>query len=148
MNMKLFTLTCAALAASLAVASPALAQESSYTPGGYADVSAIDVLDGQMDAYMDYLAGSWKRQQEWAKSKGYIQSYSVLANPYPRAGEPDLYLVINYSKIYDTAEEMRQQKEFEAFMKADSRQLGAQYADRGKMRKSLGQQQLRQINLK
>lgn len=146
--MKNFSLTGVAVAALIAFGAPAFAQESSYTPGGYADVSAIDVLDGQMDAYMDYLAGSWKRQQEWAKSKGYIQSYSVLANPYPRVGEPDLYLVVNYTKIYDTAEEERQQKEFEAYMKADSRQLGAQYADRGKMRKSLGQQQLRQINLK
>ncbi len=137
-----------ALAMALAFSAPAAAQESSYTPGGYSDVSAIDVMDGQMDNYMDYLAGSWKRQQEWAKSKGYITGYSVLANPYPRAGEPDLFLVVNYTKIYEPAEEVRQQKEFEAFMKADSRQLGSQFADRGKMRKSLGQQQLRVMNLK
>jgi hypothetical protein len=68
--MKTILLTGAVLALSLAFAAPAVAQDSSYTPGGYSDVSAIDVLDGQMDNYMDYLAGSWKRQQEWAKSKG------------------------------------------------------------------------------
>jgi hypothetical protein len=146
--MKTILLTGAVLALSLAFAAPAVAQDSSYTPGGYSDVSAIDVLDGQMDNYMDYLAGSWKRQQEWAKSKGYITAYSVLSNPYPRPGEPDLYLVVNYSKIYDAAEEIRQQKEFETFMKSDSRALGAQFADRGKMRKPLGQQQLRVMNLK
>jgi hypothetical protein len=146
--MKTTMLAGLTLAISLAFAVPASAQESSYVPGGYTDVSEIDVLDGQMDNYMDYLAGSWKRQQEWAKSKGYITSYQVLSNPYPRTGEPDLYLVINYDKIYDTAEEIRQQKEFEAFMKADSRQLGTQYADRGKMRKGMGQQQLRVMILK
>jgi hypothetical protein len=146
--MKNFLLISTAVVASFAFAIPASAQESSFTQGGYSDVSAIDILDGQTDNYMDYLAGSWKRQQEWAKSKGYIQSYSVLSNPYPRTGEPDVYLIVNYSKVYDAAEELRQQKEFEAFMKADSRQLGAQFADRGKMRKSMGQQQLRQIILK
>jgi hypothetical protein len=136
------------LAASFAYGSPVAAQDSSYVPGGYSDISQIDVLDGQFDNYMDYLAGPWKRQQEFAKSKGYITSYAVLANSYARDGEPDIYLVVNYSKIYDTAEEIRQQKEFEAFMKADSRTLGAQYADRGKMRKPKGEQQLRQIILK
>lgn len=146
MNFKLFA--GAALALSLGFAAPAVAQESSYTPGGYTDVSGIEVLDGQFENYMDYLDGPWKAQNEFAKSKGYITSYSVLANPYARAGEPNLYLVINYPKVYDAAEELRQQKEFEAFMKADARALDKQYGARGVMRKSMGQQQLREMKLK
>lgn len=137
-----------ALALSLGLATPAVAQESSYTPGGYTDVSGIDVLDGQFENYMDYLAGPWKAQNEFAKSKGYITSYEVLSNPYARAGEPDLFLVITYPKIYDAAEELRQQKEFEAFMKSDARRLDAAYGARGTMRKSMGQQQLRELKLK
>jgi hypothetical protein len=146
--MKTTYLAGLAVAVSLAFAAPASAQESSYTPGDYTDVSGIDVLDGQLENYMDYLAGPWKRQNEFAKSKGYIKSYQVLANAYPRAGEPDLYLIIVYPKIYDNAEQLRQQKEFEAFMKADTRQLAAQYAARGTMRKSLDQQQLQELVLK
>ncbi|MBK6297119.1 MAG: hypothetical protein IPF48_03490 [Sphingomonadales bacterium] len=80
----------AVLALTLGLSAPGQAQESSYTPGNYSDVSAIDVLDGQFENYMDYLAGPWKAQQEFAKSKGYITGYQVLANPYARAGEPDL----------------------------------------------------------
>lgn len=137
-----------ALALSLGFVAPAAAQESSYTPGGYTDVSAIDVLDGQFENYMDYLAGPWKKQNEFAKAKGYITSYSVLANPYARDGEPDLFLVITYPKIFDTAEEIRQQKEFEAFMKADIRALATQFAARSTMRKPMGQQQLREMKLK
>lgn len=146
--MKTSLFTGLALAISLGAAAPAAAQDSSYTPGGYTDVSGIDVLDGQFENYMDYLAGPWKQQNEFAKSKGYITSYQVLANNYARAGEPDLYLVINYAKIYDTAEQLRQQKEFEAFMKADVRVLASQYAARGTMRKSVGDQQLRELKLK
>lgn len=146
--MKIAKFASFALAASLAFATPLAAQESSFTPGDFWDVSAIDVLDGQLDNYMDYLAGSWKRQQEFAKSKGYIKSYQVIANTYPRAGEPDIYLVTVYSKFPDAAEQLRQQKEFEAFMKADSRALGKQYADRGTMRKSLGVTQMQELILK
>lgn len=146
--MKIAQLAGLALAASLAFANPASAQESSFSPGDYWDISAIDVLDGQFDNYMDYLAGTWKRNQEFAKSKGYIKSYKVVANIYPRAGEPDIYLIVVYDKVPDAAEQMRQQKEFEAFMKADSRALGKQYADRGTMRKSLDQMQLQEVVLK
>ena len=77
----------AVLALTLGLSAPGQAQESSYTPGNYSDVSAIDVLDGQFENYMDYLAGPWKAQQEFAKSKGYITGYQVLANPYARAGD-------------------------------------------------------------
>lgn len=136
------------LAFALGMASPVLAQESSYTPGSYTDVSAIDVLDGQFENYMDYLAGPWKAQQEFAKSKGYIASYQVLSNPYARAGEPDLFLVVVYPKVYDPAEQLRQQREFEAFMKADARKLDSAFGARGTMRKSMGQQQLQELKLK
>lgn len=136
------------MALTLGLSSPALAQESSYTPGSYSDVSAIDVLDGQFENYMDYLAGPWKAQQEYAKSKGYISSYQVLLNPYPRAGEPDLFLVIVYPKVYEPAEQLRQQKEFEAFMKSDARKLDSAYGARSSMRKSLGSQQLQELKLK
>ncbi len=140
----------AVLALTLGMSAPALAQaqEPSYTPGSYTDVSAIDVLDGQFENYMDYLAGPWKAQQEFAKSKGYITSYQVLANTYARAGEPDLFLIVVYPKIYDNAEQTRQQKEFEAFMKSDRRALDTAYGARGTMRKSLGQQQLQELKLK
>lgn len=137
-----------ALATMLAFSAPAIAQESSYTPGDYWDVSDIDVLDGQYDSYMDYLAGPWKAQQEWAKSKGYIKSYKVVANNYPRDGEPDLYLIVVYPKVYDNAEQERQRKEFHAFMKADSRAMGKAYAERGTMRKAKGSAQLQEVILK
>lgn len=138
----------AVLALTLGLSAPGQAQESSYTPGNYSDVSAIDVLDGQFENYMDYLAGPWKAQQEFAKSKGYITGYQVLANPYARAGEPDLFLVVVYSKIYDNAKQVRQQKEFEEFMKSDRRKLDTAYGARSTMRKSMGQQQLQELKLK
>ena len=40
-------------AAALAMALPATAQQSSYTPGNYTTISMIDVLPGQTENYMD-----------------------------------------------------------------------------------------------
>lgn len=136
------------LAAALAFSSPVQAQASNYTPGAYTDVSDIMIEPGQFENYMDYLAGTWKAQQEFAKSKGYITGYSVLVNTYRRAGEPDLFLLTQYTKQYDVAEQLRQQKEYEAFVKSDTRALGAQSAVRGKMRKLGSQTQLQELVLK
>lgn len=139
--------TLAALAA-LCLAAPALGQESSATPGSYWDVSMIDVVDGKEQDYADFLAANWRKSQEFAKSKGYIKNYHVLANSYPRPGEPDLYLLVEFDKMYDTAEQIRQNKEYEAFMQRTERQLSAESGGRSVMRKLHGNMLLRELILK
>jgi hypothetical protein len=148
MHMKALNLIAATLALATAVAAPALAQEVHYTPGNYWDVAMIDVEDGQDQAYIDYLAAEWKKSQEFARSKGWIKAYHVLANQYARDGEPDLYLITEYEKIYDTPEQLRQQKEFEAFVKKTERQLTIESGQRVVMRKLKGNMQLRELLLK
>lgn len=135
-------------ACTLAGATPVLAQESSYTAGDYWDVSDIDIVDGQEENYLDWLAANWKRDQEWAKSKGYISDYHVLANDYPRAGEPDLFLVVIYKEQPTRAEQERRRKEYEAFVSKNSRMLVKESGDRGPMRKLMGNSQLTELKLK
>lgn len=124
------------------------AQDSSYKPGPYSDVSAIEVLPGQFENYMDYLKTTWKKNQEFAKSKGWIIDYQVLVNNYPRDGEPDLYLVVRYAKQYTAEEQLAQQKEFEAFSKQDAHQADAASGQRAVMRKLKGVTQLQEAILK
>ena len=81
----------AMLAAVLAV--PAVAQESSYKPGTVWVASRIDVLPGQSENYMDYLAKTWKKIQELGKAEGIVVEYHVLATMNARADEPDLILI-------------------------------------------------------
>lgn len=132
----------------LAFAAPVAAQESSYTPDSYWEVSMIDVEDGQDENYADFLAAQWKKGQEWAKQKGYIDSYHVLANSNARADEPDLYLITVFKKFYDTPEQLRQQKEYEAMMKKDTRVLTTESGQRGSMRRLKGSMLLRELKLK
>lgn len=136
----------AAMAAPLlfALAAPALAQDLPLDPTSYWDVSAIEIEEGQAAAYMDFLAASWKNDQEFAKSKGYIKDYHVLTNAYARKGEPDMYLIVIYDKWYDTAEQQRQQKEYEELKKKSTRTLMAESGGRAKMRTLAGDMLLRE----
>lgn len=138
----------AAAAATLAFAAPAVAQESSYEPGVYWDIGMIDVEDGKGEAYADWLASEWKRNQEFAKSKRWIRDYFVLANQYPREGEPDLYLVTVTDRLPDAAEDRKRQREYEAWAKKNVRQLDVEQGARGSMRKVLGAMLLREYKLK
>lgn len=143
--MKTFVL---AAAAALAFAVPANAQESSYQPGVYWDVGMIDVEDGKGEAYADWLASEWKRNQEFAKSKRWIKDYFVLSNGYNRPGEPDLYLVTVFERMPDAAEDLRRQREYETWSKKNARQLDVEQGSRGTMRKVMGGMLLRELKLK
>jgi hypothetical protein len=138
----------AAACAAAAWAAPAAAQESSYTPGTYWDVGMIDVEDGKAESYLDYVASEWKRNQEYAKSRKWIRDYFVLANTYPRAGEPDLYLITVFDTLPDAAEDLKRQREYEAWVKKNTRQLDVETGQRGTMRKILGAMLLREMKLK
>lgn len=145
--MKRLTLA-AATAAAIAFAYPAVAQESSYTPGNYWTVSMIDVAPGQDENYMDYLAGQYKRSQDFAKSKGWIANYHILSNLNARDGEPDLYLITEFKEMATRAEELRRQKEFDAFMKKDVRVRTAEAGTRVTMRIPKGSMLLQEMVLK
>jgi len=77
-------------------AAPGAAQTYPTDPGDFWDVTGIEMLDGGDLQYLQWIASEWKKEQEFAKSKGWIKSYHVLSNLYPRQGEADLYLVIIY----------------------------------------------------
>ena len=142
------SLLTAAFAVALTCATPAFAQGSSYTPGSYWTVSDIEVLPGQSENYIDYLAGQWKRSQEFAKQKGYIQDYFVLSNVSARDGEPDLFLVTRFAEMTTRAEDTRRQTEYEAFMKSDARSLATAMGNRAVMRKQRGSMLLQELDLR
>lgn len=141
-------ITMAALSAALSLAAPAAAQSSSYTYGNYWTVGEIEILPGQAENYADYLAGNWRKGQEFAKSKGYILDYFVLSNVNARDGEPDLYLVTRFPEMASRKEEERRQEEYEAFMKTNPHKMDAESGARAVMRKSMGSMLLQELVLK
>ena len=139
----------AALPLSFTCAAPAFAQASSYTPGSFWDVTGIKFKEGGAEKYLDWVATEWKKQQEFAKSKGWIEDYQVLANTYPRNGEPDIYLMTKYRSVPDAAEQARRTAAFEAFVKMDPHQADAQMAEtRTPLRTIMSTTQLQEVKLK
>ena len=87
------------MAAALAVAAtstPALAQQSSMKPGALWTAARIDVQDGQMQNYLDWLAKTWTANQDYAKSQGWLLDYHILQSINPRDGEPNIILITRY----------------------------------------------------
>ncbi|MDX2209454.1 MAG: hypothetical protein SFV20_03750 [Sphingopyxis sp.] len=138
----------AALMVAAALAAPAVAQESSYTPGTVWEASRIDVMPGQFENYMDYLATTWKKIQEMGKKEGVVVSYRVLAVNNPRAGEPDLILLIEYKDYMTTAQQEAMRKKVQAALALDNRTAAAGNAERMKMRESLGSTEYQELVLK
>lgn len=146
--MKMKTLTAMALALATIAATPAIAQRSSIDYGNYWEVSRIDVLPGQWENYADYLNKEWKKQQEFAKSRGYIINYRVMSNVHTRDGEPDLYLIVEFKDWPTNAEAKRQQDEFIAMMKQDEHQLAAASGNRAVMRRQMGSTLMQEVIFK
>lgn len=132
----------------IAMSSPAAAQNSPFTPGDYEEVGMIDVSDGGGLEYANFLATTWKKNQEYAKSKGWITGYQVLANVNPRPGEPDLYLVTSFSSLPDAAEDEKRNAAYREFMKQSDAQMEAASGDRTKYRTVMGSFLLRQLKFK
>lgn len=132
----------------IALSTPAAAQNYPFTPGDYEEVSMIDISDGGGLDYANFLATTWKKNQEFAKSKGWITGYQVLANVNNRPGEPDLYLVISFGSMPDAAEDERRTQAYREFMKQSDAQMDAASGDRAKYRTVMGSFLLRQLKFK
>lgn len=138
------------LAASLLfAATSALAQEErSYTEGPVTQVSSIKILPGMFDAYMKYLATTYKGLMEEYKKAGLIVDYAVYATNARKPSEPDLYLTITY-KNWATLDGLQDRME-PVSNKVWGSRSGADKAsvDRGKMRESLGVEYIQELKLK
>ena len=80
-------------AASLMMSMGAGAEEWPFVGGDYWEVTGIDIQDGGGWKYANWLADEWRKDLDFAKSKGWIKSYMVLSNVHGRSDEPDLYLI-------------------------------------------------------
>jgi hypothetical protein len=113
---------------------PAWAGDWPLIPGDFYEITGVKLKDGGELAYASFLAKEWKADQEFAKSKGWIKSYSVLSNNYPRKGEPDLYLVIVSETLPSGPEGDKRQDEYMAWKKKSQAQLVKESGNRLEIR--------------
>lgn len=130
------------------LATPAMAQESSYKPGSVWTAGRIHVLPGQFENYMDWLAGDWKRMRAFAQKEGVELSYHVLQVNNPRKDEPNLILLIEAKDYLTTAQQEAFNKKLNAYLASDDRKQGAASATRGAMREQWGSTEYQELILK
>lgn len=130
----------AMLAAALLVTPPlalpavAMAQEFPLVAGDYAEVGGIFVKDGASMKYAMFIADDWKKNQEFAKSQGWITGYKIYINENPREGEPNVYLMTMFTSLPDAAEGERRQKVYDAWAKTTEAQRDAASGNRAEYR--------------
>jgi hypothetical protein len=109
-------------AGTMLLSMPVTAQELPLKTADFWDVGAITIDDGHFGDYADYLAGQYRKNMEFQKSKGWIKGYHVLANPNKRQGEADLYLITIFDHVTTPAEDIQREKESNAFLAQNTRQ--------------------------
>ncbi len=132
--MKKFIMA-AMLAGSIAFSTPAAAQESSYTPSGYWVVQGIYLEDGQFENYMDFIADTYRRSQDFARQSGWISGYRILANVNRRSDEPDLYLITEMPRLATPQESVERERRMNEHMRQTTRQAEEASGQRVRMRR-------------
>src|SRR4029450_2730902 len=96
----------ATIALAATMSCPAMAQEKyPLVQGEFWEVTGVELKDGGGLKYAEFIAGEWKENQNFAKSKGWIKDYKIFANVHAREGEPDLYLVTIRDNLVSGAED-------------------------------------------
>jgi hypothetical protein len=85
-----------ALLALTSLTSLAYADGRNWNDGPVVNVAFVRTLDGHFDDYMQFLATSYKKQQEAAKKAGLILSYEVLVAQPQGPNDADIILVTRF----------------------------------------------------
>lgn len=74
----------------------AFADGRNYNDGPVINVASIRTVDGHFDDYMQWLATTWKKQEEAAKKAGLITRYEVLVAQPEGPNDPNIFLVTEF----------------------------------------------------
>jgi len=118
-----------------------------YRNGSVWDVGFIRVKPGMNNAYLSYLAGDWKREQEALKSAGIILSYKVLQTEPHNPGDFTLMLMTEYKDLATMeANESKADALAQKVIGDDQKQMQG-YRERLEIREVLGSRLAREIIL-
>lgn len=109
-----------------------------YHNGSTWSIAYIRIKPGMDTAYMNYLAGQWKAEQEALKKDGQILSYKVLSTEGHSATDFNLMLMTEYKNLatmeanQDKADALAQK-----MIGTDDKQMQG-YKDRSEIREIIG----------
>ena len=136
------------LCALIALGGTAVAADRPYTEGTVSVVNAIRTEPGMFNAYMKYLATTYKPMMEEAKKQGQIVDYAVFGTTPSSPDDPNLYLVVTYKNMAALDGLSERMDAIQEKFVGDQARQDAATIERGKMRTMLGSEMLRKFDLK
>ena len=121
-------------ASTMMMSATALAEEWPLKSGDYWEVTGIKIHDGGGYKYAKWLATEWRKGLDFAKSKGWIKDYMIIANVHARSDEPDLYLVRVRESIVSAAEGEKRQKEYMEWQEKSIEKMQSESGNRAEYR--------------
>ncbi len=118
-----------------------------YHNGSVWDIAYIRMKPGMETAYLNYLAGQWKANQEASKKEGLILSYKVIAAEDHGPGDWNLMLMTEYKDLATMeANEDKGDALAQKMVGSDEKQMQG-YRDRSEIREIMGNRLAREIVL-
>jgi len=130
------------------LAGAAYADGRSYNDGPVVQIASIRTIDGHFDEYMQWLATTWKKQQETAKKAGLITSYRVLLMEPRGPQDPDIYLVTEFKNWAALDGIGGKMDKVSAQVEGSVEKAAQSEADRAKIRTVLGSRTVQEAVLK
>jgi hypothetical protein len=119
-----------------------------YNDGPVVNVSSIKTADGHFDDYMQWLATTWKKQEEAAKKAGLITKYQVVVAQPQGPNDPDIYLIVEYKNWAAFDGLGGKLDAVSAQVEGSIEKANQSEADRGKIRTVLGSKTMQVAELK
>jgi hypothetical protein len=118
-----------------------------YHNGSVWSIAFIRMKPGMETAYLDYLAGSWKANQEAAKKEGLILSYKVIGAEGHSPTDWNMMLMTEYKDLATMeANEDKGDALAQKMIGNDAKQMQG-YKDRSEIREVMGDRLAREILL-
>ena len=118
-----------------------------YHNGSVWNIGFIRIKPGMDTAYMNYVAGQWKAEQEAQKKDGNILSYKVLSVEGHTPGEWNLMLMTEYKNLASMeASEDKAEAVAQKVIGNDEKQMQG-YKERAEIREVMGNRLAREIIL-
>ncbi|WP_371373396.1 hypothetical protein [Thalassotalea aquiviva] len=108
--------------------------EPPFIGGNYWEVTGIKVADGAGLKYAKWLASEWRKNLDFAVSKGWLESYHVISNVHARADEPDLYLVRIFKDWASVEESEKRRKAYMEWTKKSMETMQSESGNRAEYR--------------
>lgn len=120
--------------------------EAPFKQGSYWEVTSVEVHPGKFDAYIENLDSLWRKQMDQLIKDEKVVSYKLLNNVHARAGEPNLWLMVEWTSaggMLDLSEEYWE--ELMSDMVGSREETAKRTIDRGELRSIMGSTLVREV---